>query len=175
MDAMDRGFSITQRVGSLKKEIVGGFIASIILVNPIILGDPNGASMNVQAVFVPTVIASVVATIIMGLWSNYPLGFGSFHNPNVVIFILTMLRVIHYRLFHKSFSQITKDEIDGGEDRVYFADVAGTFVGTSLGTSNITTYIESVAGVDAGARTGLLSVVASLLFLLSIFISTFTG
>jgi AGZA family xanthine/uracil permease-like MFS transporter len=38
-----------------------------------------------------------------------------------------------------------------------------------LGTSTITSYIESAAGIAAGGRTGLTSMVTSLLFVLSLF------
>ena len=40
-----------------------------------------------------------------------------------------------------------------------------------MGTSTTTTFVESSAGVAAGARTGLASVVTGVLFLLSIFFS----
>jgi AGZA family xanthine/uracil permease-like MFS transporter len=49
------------------------------------------------------------------------------------------------------------------------ADAVGTIAGAALGTSTVTAYIESGAGVAAGGRTGLASVVTALLFLLSLF------
>lgn len=49
------------------------------------------------------------------------------------------------------------------------ADAIATFVGAIFGTSTTTTYVESSAGVGAGARTGLASVVTGLMFLLAIF------
>lgn len=49
------------------------------------------------------------------------------------------------------------------------ADAIATLVGAIFGTSTTTTYVESSAGVGAGARTGLASVVTGLLFLLAIF------
>lgn len=54
--------------------------------------------------------------------------------------------------------------------KIYVADALGSFAGSLFGTSNLSTYIESVSGIIAGARTGLMSVVTALLFLLSIFI-----
>lgn len=47
------------------------------------------------------------------------------------------------------------------------ADAIGTTVGAVMGTSTITTFVESASGVGAGGRTGLTSLVAGLLFLLS--------
>ena len=49
------------------------------------------------------------------------------------------------------------------------ADAIATLIGAVFGTSTTTTYVESSAGVGAGARTGLASVVTGLLFLLAIF------
>lgn len=49
------------------------------------------------------------------------------------------------------------------------ADAIATLVGAIFGTSTTTTFVESSAGVGAGARTGLSSVVTGLLFLLAIF------
>ncbi len=56
-------------------------------------------------------------------------------------------------------------------DRALFADAVGTTVGAALGTSTITCYIESAAGVSDGARTGLASVVTSVLLAASLFFS----
>jgi len=50
------------------------------------------------------------------------------------------------------------------------ADAIGTVAGAVLGTSTVTAYIESGAGVAAGGRTGLASVVTATLFLLSLFL-----
>ena len=54
---------------------------------------------------------------------------------------------------------------------VLLADAIATSAGAVLGTSTTTTFVESSAGVSAGARTGLASVVTGVLFLLSIFLS----
>jgi AGZA family xanthine/uracil permease-like MFS transporter len=48
------------------------------------------------------------------------------------------------------------------------ADAIGTVAGAALGTSTVTAYIESGAGVAAGGRTGLASLVTAALFLLSL-------
>jgi adenine/guanine/hypoxanthine permease len=49
------------------------------------------------------------------------------------------------------------------------ADALGTIAGAVLGTSTVTAYVESGAGVAAGGRTGLTSLVTAGLFLLSLF------
>ncbi|MQA60619.1 MAG: NCS2 family permease [Actinophytocola sp.] len=53
--------------------------------------------------------------------------------------------------------------------RALASDSTATMGGAILGTSTTTSYIESSAGVAAGGRTGLTSVVTSGLFLLSLF------
>jgi AGZA family xanthine/uracil permease-like MFS transporter len=50
------------------------------------------------------------------------------------------------------------------------ADAIGTVVGAMLGTSTVTAYIESGAGVAAGGRTGLASLVTAALFLAALFL-----
>lgn len=49
------------------------------------------------------------------------------------------------------------------------ADAIATTAGAVFGTSTTTTFVESSAGVGAGARTGLASVVTGFLFLIAIF------
>jgi AGZA family xanthine/uracil permease-like MFS transporter len=51
------------------------------------------------------------------------------------------------------------------------ADAVGTVVGACLGTSTVTSYVESSAGVAAGGRTGLASVVTGLLFFVSLILA----
>jgi AGZA family xanthine/uracil permease-like MFS transporter len=55
--------------------------------------------------------------------------------------------------------------------RVLVADGVGTLFGSLTGTSTVTSYIESVAGVAAGARTGLSNVAVAVLFLIATFCS----
>lgn len=51
------------------------------------------------------------------------------------------------------------------------ADSIATTGGAILGTSTVTTFVESSAGVVAGGRTGLTSVMAAILFALSLFLA----
>lgn len=52
--------------------------------------------------------------------------------------------------------------------RALLADAIGTVAGGLLGTSTITSYVESAAGVQAGGRTGLATLVTALCFLLAL-------
>lgn len=60
-------------------------------------------------------------------------------------------------------------------EKALFADAVATSVGSLFGTSNTTTYIESSAGIEAGGRTGLTSVITAFLFLLCILLSPIVG
>ena len=67
-------FRLEARGSSLSREVIGGVttfvtMAYIIFVNPTILGD---AGMSKGAVMTATVLASAVASIIMGLFANLP-------------------------------------------------------------------------------------------------------
>ena len=56
-------------------------------------------------------------------------------------------------------------------DKALFADATATSIGAIFGTSNTTTYVESAAGIAAGGRTGLTSVVTAVCFALSAFLA----
>lgn len=60
-------------------------------------------------------------------------------------------------------------------DKALFADATATSIGAIFGTSNTTTYVESAAGIEAGGRTGLTSVVVAICFAVSAFLSTFVS
>ena len=60
-------------------------------------------------------------------------------------------------------------------DKALFADSIGTSVGAIFGTSNTTTYVESAAGIGAGGRTGLTSVVTALCFAAAILLAPVAG
>ncbi|MFT6270081.1 MAG: AGZA family xanthine/uracil permease-like MFS transporter [Alphaproteobacteria bacterium] len=49
------------------------------------------------------------------------------------------------------------------------ADAGASVIGAALGTSPVTSYVESAAGVSAGGRTGLTSVIVALCFALALF------
>ncbi|KEI01475.1 NCS2 family permease [Clostridium botulinum] len=55
--------------------------------------------------------------------------------------------------------------------KALLVDSIGTTFGAVMGTSTVTTYVESSAGVAAGGRTGLTSIVTGILFLLAMFLS----
>ena len=60
-------------------------------------------------------------------------------------------------------------------DKALFADATATSIGALFGTSNTTTFVESAAGIGAGGRTGLTSVVVAICFALSAFFASFVS
>ena len=75
------------------------------------------------------------------------------------------------------FSAADEEALENGSgfsskmDKALFADSIATSIGAICGTSNTTTYVESSAGIAAGGRTGLTSVVVAVCFALSAFLS----
>lgn len=72
---IERQFKVTQRKSTIGTELYAGFItflamSYILAVNPAILGDIPG--MDRGAIFTATAIAAAVATLIMGVFGNYP-------------------------------------------------------------------------------------------------------
>jgi AGZA family xanthine/uracil permease-like MFS transporter len=54
-------------------------------------------------------------------------------------------------------------------DRAMLSDSVATVAGAMMGTSNVTSYVESGAGVKAGGKTGMTSIVIGVCFLLCLF------
>ncbi|MEG2338695.1 MAG: NCS2 family permease [Clostridium sp.] len=74
--------------------------------------------------------------------------------------------------------QMGLEDKDGnikGLSRMLYADVTSTLIGALLGTSTVTTFGESAAGIAAGARTGLASVVTAGLFLVTLLFTPLLG
>ena len=103
-----------------------------------------------------------------------------FSNVGILNFIAVLFAFLFVDMFDTLGTLIgvaTKADMldkDGKLPRVkqaLVADAVATTAGAVLGTSTTTTFVESSAGVAAGARTGLASVVTGVLFLLSIFLS----
>ena len=66
---------------------------------------------------------------------------------------------------------ISSDEKSDGLNKALKADSSASIFGTFFGCSPVTSYVESSAGVEAGGRTGLTSIVVGLLFLFAMFLS----
>ena len=64
---------------------------------------------------------------------------------------------------------------DSKMDKALFADAIATPIGALFGTSSTTTYVESAAGIGAGGRTGLTSLVVAICFILSLPLAGFVS
>jgi AGZA family xanthine/uracil permease-like MFS transporter len=72
---LDRFFKLSQKRTDVKTEVLAGLttfvaLAYIIFVNPNILAD---AGIPKEAAIASTICATAVATLLMGLWANYPI------------------------------------------------------------------------------------------------------
>lgn len=101
-----------------------------------------------------------------------------FGDVNIVNFIVVLFAFLFVDIFDTLGTLIgvsTKANMLDDEGKLprirpaLLADAIATSAGAILGTSTTTTYVESSAGVAAGGRTGLSSIVTGLLFLLAIF------
>ena len=66
---------------------------------------------------------------------------------------------------------ISNDKNSDELNKALKADSSASIFGTFFGCSPVTSYVESSAGVEAGGRTGLTSIVVGLLFLFAMFLS----
>jgi len=106
---------------------------------------------------------------------------GNLLNAQMLVVVFTMLFVDFFDTagtliaVTKQANLLTPEgELPNG-NRPLASDAIATIAGAALGTSTTTSYIESSAGVGAGGRTGLTSVVTSLLFVVTLFFSPILG
>jgi AGZA family xanthine/uracil permease-like MFS transporter len=72
---LERLFRLSENKTTVRQELLGGLttfmtMAYVVVVNPRILAE---AGMPVEGVLFATCISSAIATLIMGLWANYPI------------------------------------------------------------------------------------------------------
>ena len=103
---------------------------------------------------------------------------GDFSNINIANFVVVLLAFLFVDMFDTigtlvgvatKADMLDKDEKLPNIKQALLADAIATSAGAVLGTSTTTTFVESSAGVGAGARTGLASMVTGFLFLIAIF------
>lgn len=68
----------------------------------------------------------------------------------------------------KDMKAMNEPGVSSKMDRALISDSIATSIGAIFGTSNVTTYVESAAGIGAGGRTGLTSVVTAIMFILTV-------
>ena len=72
---LDRLFHLSENNTTVQRELLGGLttfmaMAYVVVVNPRILGE---AGMPVEGVLFATCVSTAIATLVMGLWANYPI------------------------------------------------------------------------------------------------------
>jgi adenine/guanine/hypoxanthine permease len=72
---LERFFHLTENKTTVRRELLAGFttfmtMAYVVVVNPRILSE---AGMPVEGVLFATCISAALATLVMGLWANYPI------------------------------------------------------------------------------------------------------
>jgi AGZA family xanthine/uracil permease-like MFS transporter len=140
------------------------------------------------------ILVGIVATSLLAMLrgiSNWPSAIVSLPHPSSTFLQLDLRGAIHLGFLEILFAFLFVDLLDnvgtlvgvceqGGfikdgkiprVGRALVADATGTIFGSLAGTSTVTSYIESVAGIAAGARTGLSNVFVAGLFLLAMFCS----
>jgi adenine/guanine/hypoxanthine permease len=136
------------------------------------------------------ILGTTLVGVLRGL-SHWPSAFLSLPHPSSTFLKLDFRAAIHLGFLEILFAFLFVDLFDnigtlvgvceqGGfindgkiprVGRALIADGVGTLFGSLTGTSTVTSYIESVAGVAAGARTGLSNVAVAALFLVATFCS----
>ena len=72
---LERIFHLSENGTTVRRELLGGLttfmaMAYVVVVNPRILGE---AGMPVEGVLFATCVSAALATLVMGLWANYPI------------------------------------------------------------------------------------------------------
>jgi len=72
---LDRVFHLPEYKTTVQRELIGGLttfmaMAYVVVVNPRILGE---AGMPVEGVLFATCLSAAIATLVMGVWANYPI------------------------------------------------------------------------------------------------------
>ena len=115
------------------------------------------------------------------LFSSDAWGFAFGDAFNAIVYIITFCLIDMFDTIGTLFGTASQANMldENGDpiniDKCMLCDSIGTVAGAMLGTSTITTFVESAAGVAAGGRTGLASVVTAACFLLCLFVSPFAS
>src|ERR1700756_4320083 len=72
---IERVFHVSENNSTISRELLGGLttfmaMAYVVVVNPRILGE---AGMPVEGVLFATCLSATIATLVMGVWANYPI------------------------------------------------------------------------------------------------------
>ena len=150
---------------------------------------------NVRAAILVGILATTLVSALAGLVHWQPQSF-SWHDLSGTMLHLNvrgaaglgLLEIVFVFLFVDMFDNIgtlmavtkkagllDKDNKIPRVNRILFTDATATIAGSLLGTTTVVSYIECAAGVAAGGRSGVTSVVTGLLFVLTLFAAPLMG
>ena len=112
------------------------------------------------------------------------MGFGELFSAPLASLMATMITLVMVDMFDTIGTLIGAADKAGYLDEngdlpkiesAMLADAIATSAGAVVGTSTVTTYVESTAGISAGGRTGMTSMVTGICFALALFLSPIVG
>jgi len=164
-----------------KKQVKGDVIISILVVTVLYyvttLTVPAFDLGNIGQSFKDFASIGITGVFNPNAWAN---AFGGAHIDGVfgaVVLIITFCLVDMFDTIGTLYGTAAQaDMLDENGDpidveKAMLCDSVGTLSGAVLGTSTCTTFVESAAGVGAGGRTGLTSVVTAACFAVCLFLS----
>ena len=137
-----------------------------------------GVPMGVSA---PT---SWVPYLDFSMFGKCFISFGELFTAPIASLLATMITLIMVDMFDTIGTLIGAADKAGYLDEngdlpkiesAMLADAIATSTGAVFGTSTVTTYVESTAGISAGGRTGITSLVTGICFALGLFLSPIVG
>ena len=164
-----------------KKNVKGNVIISIVVITVLYYAStltvPSFDIANIGKSFKDFASIGITGVFQAKSWAN---AFGGAHIGgvfNAVVLIITFCLVDMFDTIGTLYGTAAQaDMLDENGDPInvneeMLCDSIGTVSGAILGTSTCTTFVESAAGVGAGGRTGLTSVVTAACFALCLFLS----
>ena len=164
-----------------KKNVKGSVIISIIVVTVLYyvstLQVPSFDLGNIGQSFKDFATIGISGVFKPESWAN---AFGGAHIDGVfgaIVLIITFCLVDMFDTIGTLYGTASQADMldENGDpidvDKAMMCDSIGTVTGAVLGTSTCTTFVESAAGVGAGGRTGLASVVTAACFAVCLFLS----
>lgn len=137
-----------------------------------------GAEMGITA---PT---SWIPYLDFSMFGKCFVSFGELFTAPIASLLATMITLVMVDMFDTIGTLIGAADKAGYLDengnlpkleKAMLADAIATSTGAVFGTSTVTTYVESTAGISAGGRTGVTSLVTGICFALGLFLSPIVG
>lgn len=164
-----------------KKNVKGSVIITILIVTVLYYAStltvPSFDLGNIGQSFKDFASIGITGVFTPSAWAN---AFGGAHIDGVfgaVVLIITFALVDMFDTVGTLYGTAAQANMldENGDpinvDKSMMCDSIGTLTGAVLGTSTCTTFVESAAGVGAGGRTGLTSVVTAACFAACLFLS----